>query len=367
MRQARAVAVGGLALSLVTATTAEAAGLIRDAETESLIRTYAQPILDAAGLSTQGVDIHLVNDRAFNAFVVDGHNMFIHAGALMDSRTPNQIIGVIAHETGHITGGHLARLRNQISRAKSAALMMQLIGLAAMAGAAGLVASSVVDRFPRRTAFLALYAGFLLGTLLCGLAPTYYTLVAARVATGACGGILGGMAMAMLIFSALEGTTIEGTGRRGKMPLVHLEPDPVPDDVVAGVVSRAVKLREWLTGHHRGVAIGEAVEDFRLACISRALDDREITLRQQSRVFFQISGAGHEALLLGLARLLRAGYDWFFPYYRDRALVLGLGVSPYEILLQAVGSADDPASGGRQMPGHYGSHEHNIVSVSSPT
>ena len=136
MRQARAVAVGGLALSLVTATTAEAAGLIRDAETESLIRTYAQPILDAAGLSTQGVDIHLVNDRAFNAFVVDGHNMFIHAGALMDSRTPNQIIGVIAHETGHITGGHLARLRNQISRAKSAALMMQLIGLAAMAGGA---------------------------------------------------------------------------------------------------------------------------------------------------------------------------------------------------------------------------------------
>lgn len=128
-----------------------------------------------------------------------------------------------------------------------------------------------------------------------------------------------------------------------------------------------MKLREWLTGHHRGIAIGEAVEDFRLACISRALDDREIALRQQSRVFFQISGAGHEALLLAFARLLRPGYDWFFPYYRDRALVLGLGVTPLDILLQAVGSADDPASGGRQMPCHWGDVGRNIVTQSSAT
>ncbi len=135
-RHLRAAAIGGLALSLVTATTAEAGGLIRDAETEALIRDYATPILAAAGLTAQGINIHLVNDRAFNAFVIDGHNMFIHAGALMDSRTPNQIIGVIAHESGHITGGHLTRLRNQLSRAKSAALMMQLIGLAAMAAGA---------------------------------------------------------------------------------------------------------------------------------------------------------------------------------------------------------------------------------------
>ena len=90
--------------------------MIRDAETESLIKTYAKPIFNAAGLSGQAVDIHIINDRAFNAFVVDGHNMFIHAGALMDAKTPNQIIGVIAHESGHITGGHLARLRNQISQ-----------------------------------------------------------------------------------------------------------------------------------------------------------------------------------------------------------------------------------------------------------
>src|SRR5438552_3757554 len=116
-----------------------------------------------------------------------------------------------------------------------------------------------------------------------------------------------------------------------------------------------------------GIELHEAIDDFRLACISRALDDREITLRQQSRVFFQISGAGHEALRLGLARDLRAGYDWFCPYYRDRVLVLGLGVTPTEILLQAVGSADDPASGGRQMPCHWGYADKNVVTQSSPT
>jgi 2-oxoisovalerate dehydrogenase E1 component len=121
------------------------------------------------------------------------------------------------------------------------------------------------------------------------------------------------------------------------------------------------------TGEARTVARDEAVSDFRLACISRALDDREITLQKQTRVFFQISGAGHEALLLGLARELRPGYDWFFPYYRDQALILGLGISPETILLQAVGSADDPSSGGRQMPAHWGFAAHNVVTQSSPT
>src|SRR4030081_3353554 len=118
---------------------------------------------------------------------------------------------------------------------------------------------------------------------------------------------------------------------------------------------------------HQGIDLDEATDDFRLACISRALDDREIALRQQSRVFFQISGAGHEALLLALARSLRPGYDWFFPYYRDRALVLGLGVTPLEIVLQAVGSADDPALGGRPMPCPWGGAARHIVSQSSPT
>ncbi|HEX4903019.1 MAG TPA: thiamine pyrophosphate-dependent enzyme [Acidimicrobiales bacterium] len=116
-----------------------------------------------------------------------------------------------------------------------------------------------------------------------------------------------------------------------------------------------------------GFAVEEVVEDFRLACISRAIDDREISLQKQSRVFFQISGAGHEALLLALARSLRPGHDWFFPYYRDLALMLGLGISPYELLLQAVGSAECRASGGRQMPSHWGYAAEHVVSQSSPT
>jgi 2-oxoisovalerate dehydrogenase E1 component len=118
---------------------------------------------------------------------------------------------------------------------------------------------------------------------------------------------------------------------------------------------------------YRGFARKELVDDYRMALISRFLDDREISLQKQSRVFFQISGAGHEALLLALARSLRPGYDWFFPYYRDRALVLGLGVTPTEILYEAVGSADCPASGGRQMPCHWGYKTKNIVTQSSPT
>jgi 2-oxoisovalerate dehydrogenase E1 component len=124
-------------------------------------------------------------------------------------------------------------------------------------------------------------------------------------------------------------------------------------------------------GFHRGpldaFAADELIEDFRLACLSRALDDREILLQKQSRVFFQISGAGHEILLTSLARSLRPAYDWFFPYYRDRALVLALGVTPRAILLEAVGSSEDPASGGRQMPCHWGDASRNIVTQSSPT
>ncbi|MBX3286346.1 MAG: dehydrogenase E1 component subunit alpha/beta [Actinobacteria bacterium] len=118
---------------------------------------------------------------------------------------------------------------------------------------------------------------------------------------------------------------------------------------------------------HRGVPAPEAIDDFRLACTSRAIDDRQIAMQKQSRVFFQISGAGHEALGLALARHLRPGYDWFFPYYRDLALVLGLGVTPGEVLLQAVGSADDPSSAGRQMPSHWGHRARHIVTQSSPT
>lgn len=117
----------------------------------------------------------------------------------------------------------------------------------------------------------------------------------------------------------------------------------------------------------RGYPVKELVDDLRLAFVSRAIDDREIAMQKQSRVYFQISGAGHEAIGLALARHLRPGSDWFFPYYRDQALVLGLGVTPTEVLLQAVGSAADPSSGGRQMPSHWGHAAHHIVSQSSPT
>jgi 2-oxoisovalerate dehydrogenase E1 component len=129
----------------------------------------------------------------------------------------------------------------------------------------------------------------------------------------------------------------------------------------------SVPLRVVTEPTFRGIPVDELRADFALAWVSRFLDDREIALQKQSRVFFQISGAGHEGLLLGIGRELRPGYDWFFPYYRDRALMLALGVSPEEILLEAVGSAADPASGGRQMSCHWGNAALNIVTQSSPT
>jgi len=127
-----------LAVSLFAASTASAraAGLIRDSEIESLLREYAQPIFKVAGLSRQNVRIHLIGARSFNAFVVDGRNMFFHVGTLMRSDTPNQVIGVIAHETGHIAGGHLSRLRQTISSAQTTSLMLRLLVLAATAAGA---------------------------------------------------------------------------------------------------------------------------------------------------------------------------------------------------------------------------------------
>jgi 2-oxoisovalerate dehydrogenase E1 component len=118
---------------------------------------------------------------------------------------------------------------------------------------------------------------------------------------------------------------------------------------------------------YRNIASEELLEDLRLGWLSRELDHRQLTLHKQGRSYFHIAGSGHEALLTALARSLRSGYDWFFPYYRDLTLALALGISPDDVLLHSVGSSDDRNSAGRQMPHHFSRKELHIISQSSPT
>jgi 2-oxoisovalerate dehydrogenase E1 component len=116
-----------------------------------------------------------------------------------------------------------------------------------------------------------------------------------------------------------------------------------------------------------GLTRDQFIQAYRLMYTSRRIDDREILLKRQQKIYFQMSGAGHEAIGVAAGLALKPGYDWFYPYYRDRGLCLALGVNPYDMFLQGVGAASDPSSGGRQMPSHWSYPALHIVTQSSPT
>ena len=150
---------------LAQAPAARQAGLslIRDAEIEDLLRDYTRPILRAAKLGAQKIEVVIIGDRTFNAFVADGRRIFVNTGALYDSTTPNQIIGVLAHETGHIAGGHLSRLREQLANAQTAAIIGMLLGLGAVAAGA---ASGARDIGPAAAGAMMLPQQMAMGTIL---------------------------------------------------------------------------------------------------------------------------------------------------------------------------------------------------------
>jgi 2-oxoisovalerate dehydrogenase E1 component len=142
--------------------------------------------------------------------------------------------------------------------------------------------------------------------------------------------------------------------------MATLKTDPKPASLTDSDIKKSSKSYE-------GLSPQQLIEAYRIMFTSRRIDDREIMLKRQQKIFFQISGAGHEAVGVAAALALKAGYDWFYPYYRDRALCLTLGATPYEMFLHAMGAADDPSSGGRQMPSHWSYPRLHIVTGSSPT
>lgn len=166
-----------------------------------------------------------------------------------------------------------------------------------------------------------------------------------------------------------------GGGWRGGLPLAGLPANPFrscyidegfPSDMTTSFATAAGTER-LAAARAAGLEPEALIKAFRLMYTSRRIDDREIILKRQQRIFFQISGAGHEAIQIAAGMASKPGYDWFFPYYRDRALALTLGVTPLEMFLQAVGAAADTASGGRQMPSHWSDPAKHIVSPSSAT